>query len=126
MLPCFCADRRSDPAACVSATQTEEGFHVIEVPLYRIETVRRFHVPGHTDYRDLNRYAKQRQAETKAPSHEEIAPLFAVRPCPIGPPNALPTADLVLRYETGCFIIPRCRGPPPRLTSKIRRRRAVL
>ena len=63
MLPCFCADSRSDPAACVSATQTEEGFHVIEVPLYRIETVRRFHVPGHTDYRDLNRYAKQRQSE---------------------------------------------------------------
>lgn len=123
MLPCFCINNRSDPVACVPATQTEEGFHVIEAPLYRIETVRRFRAPKHTAYRDLRRCARQHQMRSRKHLCEETDPPPAGSSCPNGPPNARPTAGLVLRYEAGCFIIPRCRGPPPRLTSKIRRRR---
>ena len=129
MLPCFCADSRSDPAACVSATQTEEGFHVIEAPLYRIETVRRFHVPGHTDYRDLRRSARQHRTGTKKRPRRDDDPPPAERSCPNGPPNAQPIAGLVLRYEAGCFFVfaytpIRCRGPPPLcLRIKIRQRR---
>lgn len=90
---------------------------------HRIETVRRFREPKHTAYRDLRCYARQHRIGSKKRLYKENDPLPAERPCPNGPPNAPPTAGLVLRYEAGCFIIPRCRGPPPRLTSKIRQRR---
>ena len=103
--------------------QTEEGFHVMDVLRHRIETVRRFHVPRHTVYRDLRHSTRQHKTGTKKRPRKEDDPPPAERSCSNGPPNARPTAGLVLRYETGCFIIPRCRGPPSRLASKIRRRR---
>ena len=112
MLPCSLT-KGINSVVCVPATRTEEGFHVMDVLRHRIETVRRFHVPRHTVYRDLRRCARQHRVGSRKPAQEEIDPPPAEKPCPNGPPNALPTAGLVLRYETGCcFIIPSCRGPP--------------
>lgn len=90
---------------------------------HRIETVRRFQVPKHTAYRDLRRCVRQHRIGSINHLCEKMDPPPAERPCSNGPPNAPSTAGLVLRYEAGCFMIPRCRGPPPRLTSKIQTRR---
>ena len=106
-----CAEGSLSPV-CRQQT-TEEGFSVMDVLCHRIETVRRFHVPGHTAYRDLRHCARQHGPGRKKTPLQENDPLPADKSCSNGPPNALPTAGLVLRYETGCcFIIPRCRGPP--------------
>lgn len=97
--------------------------------LHRIERTHRFHVPGHTDYRDLRRSARQHKTGTKKRPRKEDDPPPAERSCSNGPPNARPTAGLVLRYEAGCCFVfsctsIRCRGPPPLcLRIKIRQRR---
>lgn len=86
---------------------------------HRIETVQRFHVPGHTVYKDLRCSARQYKTEpSKNPRKEDDPP--PARASPNGPPNALKTAGLVLRYKAGCFFVSlcfhiHCRGPPPRL-----------
>lgn len=101
----------------------------MDVLCHRIEMVRRFHVPGRTDYRDLRRNARQHKTGSKGHPRKNADPPPAEKSCPNGPPNARPTAGLVLRYEAGCFFVfaytpIRCRGPPPLcLRSKIRQRR---
>lgn len=101
----------------------------MDVLCHRIETVHRFHVPGHTDYRDLRRNARQHKRGMKGHPRKNAHPPPAERSCPNGPPNARPTAGLVLRYEIGCIFaftcaFIRCRGPPHHcLRIKIRQRR---
>ena len=90
---------------------------------HRIETVRRFYVPGHTTYRDLRHYAQPHGSGRTKSMRKTDDPPPADESCSSGPPNALPTAGLVPWYETGCFFVPtgicpRCRGPPLRLISK--------
>lgn len=97
---------------------TEEGLYVMGISRHRIKMVRRFHVPGHTAYRNLRHCARQHGPRRKKAQQQENVPPHAKKSRSNGSPNALPTAGLVLRYETGCFfvaarIILRCRGPPP-------------
>ena len=95
----------------------------MEIPSHRIETVRRFCVPGHTACRDLRHCAQQQNPGQTKLSRKIDDPPPADENCSNGPPNARQTAGLVLRYETGCFFVSsypcvRCRGPPLRLVSK--------
>lgn len=115
-------------ATCDQLQLTEEGFLVMGKHLrpYRIETVYRFRMTGHTTYRDLRHCA--RQHSTGRTVSKEADPPPAEDRCSNGPPNAQPTAGLVLRYKAGCYfaseyIAVHCRGPPSPGFPKIRRRR---
>ena len=88
----------------------------MDIPRHRIETVRRLRVPGHTR-RDLRHCARQRGPGRKKRSRKENDPPPADESRSNGPPNARPTAGLVLWCKAGCIFISvcslvRCRGPP--------------
>lgn len=113
MLPCPAQSAGTTLSPVCRQQLTEEGFHVMGERHHRIETVRRLYVPGHIVYRDLRHCAHQCGRGYRGAPQRKSVPSLADRNYVNGPPNARPTAGLVLRYGTGCcFVFPRCRGPP--------------